>query len=56
MIEEEKFDPDYQAQILIVDDEPINVWVLEELLTLHKYKRESCASGYRALKLVQDRV
>ena len=55
-IEEEKLDPDYQARILIVDDEPINVLVLEELLKLHKYQRESCASGYRALKLVQDRV
>ena len=56
MIEEEKLDPNYDARVLIVDDEPINLLVLEELLKLNNYQKESCASGYRALELVRDRV
>ena len=54
--EEEKFNPDYEARVLIVDDEPFNIFVLEELLKSHNYPNESCASGYKAVKLVQDRI
>ena len=54
--EEEKLNQDYQARVLSVDDEPMNLLVLESLLKLNNFKGESCASGYRALKLVRDRV
>ena len=54
--EEEKLDPDYSARVLVVDDEPMNVYVCESLLKLNKFQGESCASGYRALRLVRDRV
>ena len=39
-----------------MDDEPINVFVAEELLKLHKISCESCNSGLKALKMVKDRI
>jgi len=53
---EEKLGRDDQARILSVDDEPMNLLVLESLLKLNKIEGESCASGYRALNLVQNRI
>ena len=43
-------------RILIVDDEPINRKVLNELLRIHGYEVEEAVSGFQALNLLEDHV
>ena len=49
-------EPNYDARILVVDDEPLNVFVMEKLLKLHKITYESSNSGLKALRKIKDRI
>jgi adenylate cyclase len=44
------------ARILIVDDTPANVKLLEDLLGFHGYEVEAAASGEEALVAIRDRM
>ncbi|MBN1532806.1 MAG: SpoIIE family protein phosphatase [Spirochaetes bacterium] len=41
-------------RILVVDDDPVNIRVLENILTLHNYIVEKSLNGADALKLIED--
>ncbi|WP_017718872.1 response regulator [Kamptonema formosum] len=43
-----------QFKILIVDDEPVNLQVLVNYLSLHKYTTARASSGREALKIIQQ--
>src|SRR5690606_426396 len=43
----------YKPRVLIVDDDPVNLTVLERILALERYSIVSAASGSEALALVQ---
>ncbi|MCA9652212.1 MAG: response regulator [Myxococcales bacterium] len=42
------------ARVLVVDDHPVNRWVLRELLTRWRFAPSECASGDEALALLRD--
>jgi len=43
----------YQARILAVDDDPVNLQVLKNILSEHQYEVEAVTSGKEALKLLE---
>ncbi len=45
-----------QARVLIVDDTPQNVKLLEDLLGFHGYEVEAATTGEEALAMVRDRM
>ena len=49
-------EPNYEARILVVDDEPMNVLVISELLKINKISYESSNSGLKALRMIKDRI
>lgn len=53
-IRDEKNDDNYEFSILIVDDEEINQQVLENQLTLARYKVTTASTGKRALELIEN--
>ena len=44
------------ARILVVDDTPTNVKLLEDLLAFHGYEVEAAASGEEALEMIRARM
>ena len=43
------------AEILIVDDEPMNIMILREILLNNGFESNTAADGNKALKMVRDR-
>ena len=52
--EEDLIQQNAEKTILVVDDEPVNIQVLNNQLSLHHYRFISAQDGFEALKILED--